>query len=274
MFDRERAVPLVERPNAPQGKLTVFVFLALVALLIPVRVYDRPIFEALNGMCSPLTDPIWFGLTSLGDGLVLGIILGAFLVRNPRVTALGLVLLLLSTVIMHLIKWLCPTPRPAAVLESVHVVGPLLRSGSFPSGHASSVTAAGLAIIAYGRAPAGRWLVAALMVCIAISRVFVGAHWPSDVIGGMALSMGLLAALLVYPWPLWQASIPIRPRFDAPMFRFFFSTEIATVLFTLFLYSVWYSSAPVVTAAAALCVLVVLVYGWMRRERPRKEEGK
>lgn len=264
MPDRQQVVPSQEPPNTAQVKLAALVFFALAALLVPVRVYDRPIFEALNSIHSPLTDPIWFGLTSLGDGLVLGIILGAFLVKNPRVAALGLILLIVSTAAMHLIKWLYPSPRPAAVLESVHVVGPLLRSGAFPSGHASSVTAAGLAIIAYGQFPATRWLVAALVVLIAISRVFVGAHWPSDVIGGMALSAGLLSALLVYPWPWWERWIPVRPRFDSRTFRIFLSIETATALFTLFVYSFWYSNAPLVTAAAALCVLEVVAHAWIR----------
>lgn len=264
-------------PQVSQGlahvKLAALAFLLLVALLIPVRVYDRPIFEALNGMHTPLTDPFWFCMTSLGDGLVLGIILGAFLVRNPRVAALGLLLLLLSTVVMHLIKWLYPSPRPAAVLQSVHVVGPLLRSGSFPSGHASSAAAAGLALIACGRSSAGRWLAAVLVIVIAISRVFVGAHWPSDVIGGMALSTGMLAAILVYPWPSLAPAIPIRPRFDSKMFRVLFSIEVVTVLFTLLVYSPRYSSAPIFTAATALCVLGALLYGWLWREQPQRHEG-
>lgn len=271
--DIHLATSLEADRNTAQSKLAVLIFLLLVAALVPVRMYDRPIFEALNGMHSPYTDRVWFAMTSLGDGLVLGIILGAFLIKSPRVTALGLTLLVLSTIALHLIKWLYPTPRPAAILESVHVVGPLLRSGAFPSGHAASVTAAGLAIIAYGSSSAVRLAVGALVVFMAASRIFVGAHWPSDIIGGMALSAGLLALILSYPWPRWEPRIPAGPRFASTTFRWIFRIEAAAALFTLFVYSAGYSQNTAVTAAAALCVLGVLLYGWVRRDRPPSATG-
>ncbi|MCA1960411.1 MAG: phosphatase PAP2 family protein [Desulfomonile sp.] len=250
---------------AVSPRLAALVFFILVALFIPAKVYDQAIFEALNSLHTPITDRLWFTLTSLGDGLVLGIILGAFLVKDPRVTALGLLLLVLSTVILHLIKVLYPALRPAAVLDEVHVVGPLLRSGSFPSGHASSATAAGLAIIAYSASSTTRWTVGTLLVLMSASRIFVGAHWPSDVIAGMALSTGLFAVIQVYPWPRWKPAVPEKPRFDSRPFRWLLVLEAAAALFTLFVYSTLYSSTTCITAAAAICVLAALLYGWLRR---------
>jgi len=260
--------------SSADARLAALLLIFLIAIFIPIKVYDRTIFETINSLHTPLTDWMWFTLTSLGDGLVLGIVLGAFLVKNPRVTALGLLLLVLSTGVLHLIKALHPALRPAAVLDTIHVVGPLLRSGSFPSGHAASVTAAALVIITYSSSWAMRWIVGALMVLMAVSRIFVGAHWPSDVVAGMALSTGLFILILLYPWPAWEPMVPDRPRFDSKIFRWLFVLEGAIALFTLIIYSTQHSSAPVITAAASLCVLAVLLYGWVRRKAPAERAGQ
>ena len=99
-----------------------------------------------NGWHSSLADRIWLILTAMGDGLVLGIVVGAFIVKNPRVVAMGIPLLLITSLTVNIIKAVFPSLRPVEMLDAVHVVGPLLRSGSFPSGHAAAAMAAGLSI--------------------------------------------------------------------------------------------------------------------------------
>ena len=102
----------------------------LCGLLVPVHMHNVPLFKALNGAHSPISDIFWLSMTTLGDGLILGVILGAFLVVNPRITVLGLTLVITSSLVMHGVKLAFPTLRPAALLDNVHVLGPLLRSGS------------------------------------------------------------------------------------------------------------------------------------------------
>ena len=93
-------------------------------------------------------------------------------------------------------------PRPLSAMgESVHVVGEELRQRSFPSGHTACafalLTCAG-GILRRRRA----WMVgSALASLVGLSRIFVGAHYPGDVLGGALLGMlcGTLAAR-AYAW--------------------------------------------------------------------------
>ena len=96
------------------------------------------------------------------------------------------------------------TPRPLAVYGAERVrieLEPLFMFG-FPSGHSSAAATFGVyALLAYGRRV--RWVLA-LALLGGLSRIYVGAHWVIDVLGGWALggSLGLLAYLLArWAWP-------------------------------------------------------------------------
>ena len=69
---------------------------------------------------------------------------------------------------------------------------------SFPSGHSASAFAAAAAICKTQKGSKWRWIVLIGAVCMALSRLYIGIHYPSDVICG-ALSgtlCGLAAAFL------------------------------------------------------------------------------
>jgi membrane-associated phospholipid phosphatase len=99
------------------------------------------------------------------------------------------------------LKWLFASPRPplerAATFEMVSGLG-------FPSGHAfgAALMFGALAIVSWQliRDPLWRRIVAAgliaLMLLIAVARVRLGVHWPSDAAGGLAFGLGFVLLLL------------------------------------------------------------------------------
>jgi membrane-associated phospholipid phosphatase len=86
-------------------------------------------------------------------------------------------------------------PRPSADL--VHVIRHTGAS-SYPSGHVAFFSWFLILLIlclAVGRLPkatvAGLWVIAALvLLAVCVGRVYMGEHWPSDIVGGLALGLG------------------------------------------------------------------------------------
>ena len=97
------------------------------------------------------------------------------------------------------VKELVHRPRPPAVILLKPVAGP-----SFPSGHATQAVAVYGMLAALAAATTPRWSgkvaawAAAVVVTgvVAVSRLYLGAHWLTDVLGGLALGAAWLFALL------------------------------------------------------------------------------
>ncbi len=120
--------------------------------------------------------------------------------RRP-VEALELLLTFPARGVGQVVKALVDRPRPDDSL--VRVISDGATGSGFPSGHVvSAVIVYGVLWVAVGRAlpPVPRWLVrtwcAFIIVATGPSRVYLGAHWPSDVAGGLLLGAALLAAIL------------------------------------------------------------------------------
>lgn len=161
------------------------------------QAFDEAVIRWMGAHHTNALDAIMLEVTALGTGtVVLMIVAVAALFLMLTSHKYSAILLLASTgggiVLNGLLKLGFNRPRPQIFLPEVHTV-----SSSFPSGHAMSAaivysTVAYLAARLHRRRLA-RWLVmtAAFFViaAISISRLYLGVHYPSDVVAGLAIGL-------------------------------------------------------------------------------------
>ncbi|MDI6912240.1 phosphatase PAP2 family protein [Nocardioides sp.] len=111
-------------------------------------------------------------------------------------------------------------PRPYAVLPHVLLLVPRSQDYSFPSDHAVLAGAVAVGVLLAHRRLG--LLAVALAALMAFSRVYVGAHFPLDVLAGLALgalvtgTSYLLARPAVRALVAWLAGTPLRPLVSRP----------------------------------------------------------
>ena len=136
------------------------------------------------------------GLTDTGAHgaiwVVSGVIVGVWL-RRPLVVIAMLAAEGVSSIVDGALKNAIGRQRPPLVDPRVHPLIPLPHDPSMPSGHAM-MAFAGATLLALV-APRLRWAFLALAAGVALSRVYLGVHFPSDVMVGAVIgaAIGALA---------------------------------------------------------------------------------
>jgi undecaprenyl-diphosphatase len=188
-----------------------------------VRWDPRVLSFVLAHRSGPLTGAMkwltWLGSNAVLIPLVI-LIGGFFLLRKRDWRPLTKLAVSLGSAVAayDIVKPLVVRPRPPAVDRII----PALTGWAFPSGHATQAVAAWgmLALILACRASFGRRVAltaGALIVILLVgaSRVYLGAHWFTDVLGGFALG-GLCLSLVVAATLLLASRTrsPIKDRSD------------------------------------------------------------
>jgi len=143
-------------------------------------------------------DTIMIGFTNLGNGGMLWILLSLMFLCTKKYRKCGITMgiaLILSLIFCNgIMKNLVARSRPCWVDTSVHLLIKNPTDYSFPSGHTSASFAAAVAIFMYHK-KAG---IVALIVAanIAISRIYLFVHYPSDVL--VSLILGCLYGFIAY----------------------------------------------------------------------------
>jgi undecaprenyl-diphosphatase len=166
-------------------------------------------------------------LTWLGSTAVIipaGLVIGLYFViwrRDWQPLVLLTAAIAGAVVLYDIGKALVGRPRPPAAIWIGHYTG-----AAFPSGHATQSVAfyAMLAIVLgaglSSRRRAVLWGAAALVVLIVgASRIYLGAHWLTDVLAGYALGacwVAIVVAILLIRWSGTGRVRPVRERRHAP----------------------------------------------------------
>ncbi len=171
---------------------------------------DVSVFNLMREMRNAPADELMITLTMLGDGIVLMalvIVMVAWLAwhRAYRAAIAAAIAILAGKLFVPLIKQVIQRQRPIELYDGAEAF-------SFPSGHATmSALIFGVLAVLVSHSM-GRWgrslvyaICAILVVSIAYSRVYLGAHWFSDVVAGV-----LFGAVMALAFAIAIEAIPPR----------------------------------------------------------------
>jgi undecaprenyl-diphosphatase len=188
---------------AAAGALIVFAWLAHGVLSAPAAGFDAAVRNAVHAWATPSLTFVMLTFTQLGSAPFL-IGAGALTVWRLAATGRKHAALLVAVAALggealdQILKLCFQRPRPDAFFGLTDPV-----TFSFPSGHALTATCF-YGVLAAVMAPrmrsaaarAGLWVLAAtLAACIGISRVYLGVHYPTDVLAGYAAAIVWIAAV-------------------------------------------------------------------------------
>ncbi len=164
--------------------------------------FDHVVFEALQKLRTGLVDEVMVAATELGSAMVAIAVIAAVSVllawkRCWRTLAYWLTAVGFAQALVWVLKMTLERARPISMYGGTDQF-------SFPSGHAvSSIVLYGFLafLLARGRRPMLRWaitlLAAGLVGLIAFSRLYLGAHWLSDVLASLSLGTAWVALLCI-----------------------------------------------------------------------------
>ena len=163
--------------------------------------WDESLFRMLNlAGTNAVLDLLMVVFSALALPYVLALLVVPLWWRGERERAFDLlVVLALIILVTEVLKYAFDRARPCDVLPNVRLLTPgaCLAEGdpAFPSGHTTRIFGVAAFLAVYFRTPV-KASSFAFAVLAGISRVYLGVHWPSDVIAGAAVGIGLALAFV------------------------------------------------------------------------------
>jgi undecaprenyl-diphosphatase len=161
-----------------------------------LKQYDELILLKTNNISgsSKILDIVMVGFTMLGNGAVAISLVGVVLwfVNRKRFIKdfmIFLAIIITGGILIQTLKSLYDQPRPLKVLTNIRILLSPLKERGFPSGHTYAIFSAivYLADKLKGMLRNYTWLLYPVAICGGLSRVYVGAHYLSDVIAGAVI---------------------------------------------------------------------------------------
>ena len=170
--------------------MALFLIISILLFTNKIVPFDNYIYESVANLISPNLTYIIKFITNLAGFWVLIAITIILLIINQKIGYYTLINLSCIMIINQFLKLVVMRPRPISTLRLINQNG-----YSFPSGHAMAATAFyGLLIYLLLKSnhkyklPLSI-LISLLIIIIGLSRIYLGVHYASDIIGGMIISM-------------------------------------------------------------------------------------
>jgi membrane-associated phospholipid phosphatase len=192
--------------------------LAAIVVMHPYLALDATLqddIQATNWGPLTLTFPFLTWLGGPGGLIMQAVVIALVLLFNRRAWMLALACLVGGLSYMEVVN-LVNRPRPTAaqILRVTDHPG----STSFPSGHLIFITiSAAVLMLCVGHRYLPRWaipigwaVVAGIVLAVGLDRIYGGAHWPTDVLGGFLIATAWLSFLVSIRWISDRAMAPRR----------------------------------------------------------------
>ncbi|WP_169811426.1 phosphatase PAP2 family protein [Nocardia anaemiae] len=165
--------------------------------------FDEGIMRAVSAGRADAVTQVIQGIGNAGmrievlEVVALAAVLAVVATRSWRVGGIAAASLLLGDLIAHWLKQVVRRPRPAGDLT----LWPEIHSWAMPSTHAAATSALAMAVFLAVRWRSGRMrraagiALATAVVFVGGCMVYLGAHWPTDVLAGWLLGAGIGASV-------------------------------------------------------------------------------
>jgi undecaprenyl-diphosphatase len=177
---------------------------------------DAALFHFVNGtLQNPVFDFLMPFITDLNKHTSVLIIVGVLLILlfvkggtkgKYAVVVLAFGILMSDQLNSSVAKFILARPRPCHVLQHVHLLVSCGSGYSFPSSHAVN-NFCGAVILSFFFPQAAVWLYTFAGI-VSFSRVYVGVHYPADVLGGAII--GICCGLIMIALFLWIEHFTLR----------------------------------------------------------------
>jgi len=165
--------------------------------------FDDKLIEILNDKIkSDFLDKFMVKFTNLGGGIFTTcFVIFLILIGKEKIRFIGIqaaTTLIISQSITYSLKALLSRERPYNILKNLNTFDIIMKDHSFPSGHTSASFS--IATTIAFNVPKLSILVFLIALTIGISRVYLGVHYPTDVVAGIIL--GVVSGIIVHVYLL------------------------------------------------------------------------
>lgn len=181
--------------------LIIYFIIMIMLFLNKVSYLDDYIYKIIYGLRNNMWDFMFINITKIGNTTIIILVIIVLLLKmnrkNQKILSFTVIITVLSN---QIIKNIVKRPRPSHIR--------LIKQGgySFPSGHAM------ISIAVYGfllyyvqtncKNKKKKSFISALLIILILmigcSRIYVGVHYPTDIIGGYCLSIYILKMVIYY----------------------------------------------------------------------------
>lgn len=150
-------------------------------------------FQYINGHRWGILDQTMPVLTLLGDGITLLCFMAALYLsadsRKKSAALSSFAAYCWVGILVQVMKYSVHRLRPPAVMPDIYILGPALLKNSFPSGHTAAAFTMATVLAAYY--PQFKYAFFAIAVLVGYSRIYLGVHFPLDVLFGALVGVML-----------------------------------------------------------------------------------